>query len=457
MGLNRLMAASLAFYGYGQGIYHGLLWLTDSSEEQWDGYKRSFAADWDRAANILPITGWTNGKSKAVNFSYFSPYDVLQKPMEAALMQAQKQNLNPQETEDYVLSQMFAADGPIMTLMDPFIAEQIGLEKIQDIMPPGYLMGGRGGKTATGSQIYSASDSLSDKFDKSLAHIWKGIEPGALTSGKKVLKGLTGDVKKSGHEVSLRDELLALMAGIRIIDIDVKSSLSYKAGRFNQLLRAVDDAEKIYSPEDYMNRGPSVIEAEFEQMQQEAFKIQQEMYNIIQDALLLDLDESDIKKVLKDAQIPKKRIRKLMNGEFVPANFSEARFKKKVKQLEEQAARMTKDNPDMKFYLDEDYAYPKSELKDIQYEWKGKSLVPESKEEKPGLIKRGIEKIWQNVSPFKGFGEPKERTQIQTPPLGQTPMPKLTQNTQQKDPRTNLTRTEQALLSPSEKIIAGRT
>jgi hypothetical protein len=36
-------------------------------------------------------------------------------------------------------------------------------------------------------------------------------------------------------------------------------------------------------------------------------------------------------------------------------------------------------------------------------------------------------------------------------------MPKLTQNTQQKDPTTNLTRTEQALLSPSEKIIAGRT
>ena len=47
--------------------------------------------------------------------------------------------------------------------------------------------------------------------------------------------------------------------------------------------------------------------------------------------LLLDLDESDIKKVLQDAQIPKKRIRKLMNGEFVPANFSDARFKKKVK------------------------------------------------------------------------------------------------------------------------------
>ena len=192
-------------------------------------------------------------------------------------------------------------------------------------------------------------------------------------------------------------------------------------------------------------------------MQQEAFKIQQEMYNIIQDALLLDLDESDIKKVLKDAQIPKKRIRKLMNGEFVPANFSDARFKKKVKVLEDQAARMTKDNPDMKFYLDEDYAYPKSELKDIQYEWKGKSLIPERKETEPGLIKKGIKKIWQNVNPLKGFGAPEPQTKIQTPPLEKTAMPKLSQNIQQKDPITNLTRTEQALLSPSEKIIAGRT
>ena len=76
----------------------------------------------------------------------------------------------------------------------------------------------------------------------------------------------------------------------------------------------------------------------------------------------------------------------------------------------------------------------------------------------------------QNVSPVKGFregflgdwlskdkGEGGDQSKIQTPPLNKTPMPKLAANTQQKDPITNLTRTEQALLSPSEKIIAGRT
>ena len=45
----------------------------------------------------------------------------------------------------------------------------------------------------------------------------------------------------------------------------------------------------------------------------------------------------------------------------------------------------------------------------------------------------------------------------QTPPLNDTPMPiKIASNTQQKDPNTNLTRTETALLSPTEQVIASR-
>jgi len=57
--------------------------------------------------------------------------------------------------------------------------------------------------------------------------------------------------------------------------------------------------------------------------------------------------------------------------------------------------------------------------------------------------------------------EPKkqgDQSSIQTPPLGDTPQPVV--NTTQmtnKNPTTNLTSTETALLSPTEKVIAGRT
>ena len=47
---------------------------------------------------------------------------------------------------------------------------------------------------------------------------------------------------------------------------------------------------------------------------------------------------------------------------------------------------------------------------------------------------------------------------IQTPPLPGTPMPKINnQMARNIDPQTGLTRTESALLSPTEQIIARRT
>ena len=50
-------------------------------------------------------------------------------------------------------------------------------------------------------------------------------------------------------------------------------------------------------------------------------------------------------------------------------------------------------------------------------------------------------------------------TNVQTPPLPQTPMPdkKLVASMPQTNLQTGLTRTESALLSPSEQVIARRT
>ena len=64
-----------------------------------------------------------------------------------------------------------------------------------------------------------------------------------------------------------------------------------------------------------------------------------------------------------------------------------------------------------------------------------------------------------NIDDFIVKPSARDRSKLPTPPLGNTPMPvvNMAQNTQQKDPITNLTRSEQALLSPAEKIIAGRT
>ena len=46
---------------------------------------------------------------------------------------------------------------------------------------------------------------------------------------------------------------------------------------------------------------------------------------------------------------------------------------------------------------------------------------------------------------------------IQTPPLGDTPQPIVRPAQANVDPNTNLTRTQTALLSPEEQVIASRT
>ena len=53
--------------------------------EEVEAYKRSLSAPWEKRSQIIPINKWLRGVGKAINFSYFSPYDVITKPIEACL------------------------------------------------------------------------------------------------------------------------------------------------------------------------------------------------------------------------------------------------------------------------------------------------------------------------------------------------------------------------------------
>ena len=470
LGIKGAMGTTLAFGGVGAGVTALSQALTGTSPDQWSAYQRSFAADWDRNANLVAFTGFDKGKAKAFNFSYFSPYDFLQKPLNAVMQKAAEQNLSPQDTDEFILNMMLSPDGPIMEMLRPFLSQQLGLEALSDVQPAGILLGGRNGVTSEGVRIYSQSDDVGDKVQKSFMHLLNAVEPGLVSTGQKFIKGATGDLTKGGQPVNLRDEITALLSGVRIINIDVLKSMEYKTGEFNRLMRAIDDTEKLYSPEGYNSRGPEVILQEYNQMQLEGYKVQQNFHKMIVDAKTIGVPTFDIRRKLKDQGVGSKMINNLMNGVFTPINYSDARFKKKVKAVETFAREKSKKNSDYRFIVDPNYLYPKLQLNLLKNSYKFKKLDPNDKlkiyaegknpntggifgkffKDGPGIIQRGKNLI-NKVLP----GEPMSK--IQTPPLGDTPQPKLAANTQQIDPITNLTRTETALLSPTEKVIASRT
>jgi hypothetical protein len=313
-------------------------------------------------------------------------------------------------------------------------------------------------------------------------HLLNAVEPGLVSTGQKFIKGATEDLTKGGQPVNLKDELIALLSGVRIINIDVLKSMEYKTGEFNRLMRAIDDTEKLYSPENYKSRGPEVILQEYNQMQLEGYKVQQDFYKMIVDAKTIGLNNFDIRKKLKAQGLGTKMISNLMNGIFTPINYSDARFKKKIVAVEKLAKQKTKESSDYRYLVDKNYLYPKLQLNMLKLSYKFKKLDPESKlkvykegknpntggifgkflldklvpgqpfKDGPGLKQRGKNLI-NKLLP----GDPLS-SKVQTPPLGDTPMPaKIASNTMQKNPVTNLTRNEEALLSPEEKVIASRT
>jgi hypothetical protein len=301
MGIRRMIGAIMTSYGVGKGITELTQVLTNSTSAQWDAYKRSGAAPWDKLSNLLAIKGWENGESKAINFSYFSPYDSLWAPFSAAMSKAEQQNLNPQQTEAFVLDMMFSEGGPVFTFLSPFISEPLGYDRFIDVTT-------RAGKKKEGGSIYTESDDLTAKFYKSFKHVLDGVQPGAFVSISKIKNALEKDLAGGGKPVNLRDELLALFAGIRIINIDAKNDLTYAASTLARLLRAVDEKENFYTSKNFVNKTPTDIVNTFEDMQDEAYRLQKDMYITIKDLQLLDLSKNKIEEILESTGLNKKLV-----------------------------------------------------------------------------------------------------------------------------------------------------
>jgi hypothetical protein len=448
MGYRRLLGAFVTLGGAEKGVSALAQNLTGTTMEQIDAYKRSLSAPWDSRAAILPVNKWKDGVGKAINFSYFSPYDVISQPFRATIKTIEEGNLKQRDVGDTVFKLFFGEDGPIRKLIDPFVSQSIALEKMSDVMPTNLLLGGRGGATKTGSRVYSETDSDQDKFMKSLGHIFKGVRPTFIDTGDKLIKGFTKDIKKGGQTVNLQDELLAMLSGIRIINVDVPRTMQYKITEYNRNVRSVTTAEKFFSLQNFNQRGPEVMAKEFRDIQDENFKVNQDFYFILKDAQETGVSERDLKKILRGRNISSSKVRKLLKGENIPYTAYDSRMKKRIKE----ANKLAEERGEK---IEKDYFYPKRTFRNIVREYKNKKL--DKSEEKTDLQK--IEELMNlDQSSIPQQDTTVQQANIQTPPLGNTPVPKINnQMAQNINPQTGLTRTESALLSPTEQIIARRT
>ena len=404
IGYRRLIGAFVTLGGANMAVGSIARNLTGITEDQIESYKRSLAAPWNSRATIIPINKWKDGVGKAINFSYFSPYDVVTQPIEAALKTLEEGQMTEMKRREIVWNMLVGEDGPIRKLTDPFISQSIALERISDVMPTNLLLGGRGGKTKTGSGV-----------------------PRDLT-----------------------DEMLALFSGIRIINVDVPRTMQYKTTEYNRAKRSVTSTEKLFSLQDFLSRGPEVLNKEFTDVQDENFRVNKDFYIVLKDALEVGMPEKELKRLLRKRGLSATNANKLLKGKNIPYRAYKERMKKRVKEAEKLAE-------DRGEKINKEYFYPKKDFRKIEKEYRNKPLDPEEKIDR-SILDSVIDLFSAKETPEGEVIQTSQINEIQTPPLGNTPMPvQMASNTQQKNPQTNLTRNEEALLSPTEKVIASRT
>jgi len=455
IGYRRMMGTYVTLGGASWGASTIAQNLTGVLPEQIEAYKRSLSAPWNSRATIIPIDKWKDGVGKAINFSYFSPYDVVIQPVEAFMKTLQEGKMSNEKGKE-ILFQMINpfGEGPVGKTIQPFISEAIALEKWNDVAPAGFFTGGRGGETKTGAKVYSDNDEIGTKIAKSWAHMWEGIQPGAVRTAEKIYKGAIGDVTKSGRPVSLQDEALALLSGIRIINVDVPQTMQYKISEYNRGTRAVTETETMFNLENWRTRGPEALGREFMAIQEENYRVNKDFYRVLQDAMAVGVSRRQLYKILKKRGMPAKKITSLLRGRNIPYSGYDSRMKKRIKDAENMAKEKGLEKTD-DF---RNYFYPRRLFRTIEREFKRKSLAPEEKVNR-SIIDRVTDYFSERLPSGggSGGGGPELSQRIQTPPLPETSMPAPNLMAQSPQKINGLTRSEQALLSPEEKIIAART
>ena len=415
IGLKRLLGLSTVLAVAPYGVQKGFQGIYGVTNEQLDALKQ-YLPEWSKNSTILPIRT-DKGDLKYIDFSHGNAYDVAIRPIQTLLNEVQKGIEDEDVLMEGVLKGMAQAAGE---LASPFISEAIYTEAALDIIA-------RGGRTREGRQLYTDRTPTGEKIDIINKHLAQAMLPFSYQQLNRLYQAATDKPSKRGEFFELPDELLGF-AGYRAIKVDPVKAMGFKIANFQ---RGIRESRALFTggSESVLRGGPKtakdVIER-FIEANRAKFNVEKEMAKNILAADVLGADMDLIAKEFVDRGL-KKPYGRLSEAVFEPY-FPSRNIQREFQEI---AENIGQDNPfesaiDVLQEMYEDFAdFDLSE----EFEVDINNYLP------PTGFLRNL------------FGQA----------LPPTPMPNIPPVAQQKNPITNLTQTEEALLSPEEKVIAGRT
>jgi hypothetical protein len=249
---------------------------------------REFLAPWNKNSTLI----WMD-RNSFVDLSYTDPDAALAKPFMAFLR------------GDNWTDSFAEAVGEVAA---PFVGEELVTARLLDIAR---------NKTESGRPVYSPQDAIEDQAVSIAAHIWEAIEPGTITSAKRVKKGVTGEVERGGRSYDPTAEAVGAMTGFRVQEIDVPQSLGFRASRYVDQLH---EANRLLTRV-AMNRG-TVTRAQLEEAYGKSERARRKLFDETHQAALaatrLGMSQREVFATFNSAGLSERDARAVLVGVYQP-------------------------------------------------------------------------------------------------------------------------------------------
>ena len=163
---------------------------------------RPFLAPWSRNSTLIYTDKGEDGTFRFIDMSYTDPYSYVRDPIRALFL-----------GEDWETSLRES----VLQAMSPFFSEEILAGKVFDVA--------RNTKKS-GGQVWNPEAHPIDQFQDIAGHFWNALEPGTISSARRIAKGISGTTTVFGQAFDARLEAMAVLTGHRLQRVDVKQSLS---------------------------------------------------------------------------------------------------------------------------------------------------------------------------------------------------------------------------------------
>ena len=412
LGLKRLVGMVSAMGIIPYGLTKGSQAIFGVSNEEADA-ANDFVAPWAKSSQKIFFRDPKTDDIFYMDWSKNNVYDTLTRPFQSVLRNIQEGIQDEEVLLKGFVQGIAEAAGETAS---PFISESIYTEAFMDIWF-------REGRTREGKQLYNEQTPGPEKIAIIMQHLGKTLIP-TTQPFQRTIKAITGKPGKGSELYEIPYELAGIF-GFRGIKVNPEKSMAFKLFEYQ---KAISNSRKLFTGEidvTEMRTAKDVIQRYYIANKQ-IFNARKKMLNTIENAEVVGLPPFKTEEIFDKRGLQSEYL-EITSGQFDPFFPSE-----RLQEVFEDNAR--RGNVPNVFY-----------------------------EAEPTL--RAMESVMQNMTLFDDFDLklkdflPDTSINITIPGVSQSapPMPNIQPTAQQINPTTNLTRTEQALLSPEEQVIASRT